>query len=218
MWCVPPGGPAIHRPAPDRAKNLITATADRLNTNPAARAAGRQLLWQLVKGNTITGQVVRQSGDFLTIREQYPRTNHLDTFYLPPSAVSWQGGWQFVGNAYRVWPHEWVNLTVEHESITGILPTVASAYGRVQWATREWVLIRPVKVRPRENPACGILQSPSIVARMTPWTVWSSPPYRLPRGSLLQYAVYGGPESPRLLGAVEDYGPAPCSGLAPGPL
>lgn len=171
-----------------------------------ASAIGAQVLASAIRGQTVAGVAVNQSHGSILVKNFYGKP-HWSRYPMSPHAVTWQGGWRFLGS--QGLHHAPVNLVIQNHAVIGVL-AYHDAYGRVLSSRPGWVAIVTVNTKKRPNPACAPRMGKPLVARIVHNTVWNSKRGRLPHGSLVQYTVYGVPGSPMVLGGIEDYGPARC--------
>ncbi len=171
-----------------------------------ASVIGDQVLALAMGGETVAGVAVHQSHGFLVLKNFYGKP-HWSRYSVSPDAVTWQGGWRFLGS--KTFHNAPVNLVIQNHAVIGVLG-YHDAYGRVLRSRPGWVAIATVNTKKRPNPACAPRMGKPLVARIVHDTVWNSKRGHLPRGSLVQYTVYGIPGSPMILGGIEDYGPARC--------
>lgn len=182
-----------------------------IHNNPSAEEAGQDLFASMLSGRSVTGVVVGQDGATLLVRQNLRGHGAPEHLYLTDNTVVWHNGWHFAG---RMPPHlgsrSVVNLILHRNQVVGILKSASSTYGRVVWSRHGFVAIRPLRFRPKGNPACGTSSHQVLLARVTDLTVWNSARGHLPAGSLVQFGIYGEGHNPLLLGSVEDYGRARC--------
>ncbi|NMP24320.1 hypothetical protein [Sulfobacillus harzensis] len=202
------------RPAPARLEahvrirpRLNVNFPTRVHSTPEASTIGAHVLRSLLEGQTVSGVMVRDSDSAVILRNFYgPR--RWSVYPLSPEAVTYKGGWRFMDH------HEYtnapVNLVIQNHAVVGVLG-YHDAYGRVLRSRPGWVAIQTVNLKKHPNPACAPRVGKPILAHIVPRTVWNSKRGHLPKGSLVQYTIYGAPGFPVILGGIEDYGPAACA-------